>query len=78
VVSRQTLQAGSACKALRDDDTDGGSKSVPVFRLPLVDVLQKRRERAVLERFLEVLVSSWPSFFVSATHTEREKLVLTS
>jgi hypothetical protein len=58
VVFRQTLQACSACKALREYDTDGGSKSVPVFRLPLVDILQKCRQRAVLERFLEVLVSS--------------------
>lgn len=41
VVFRQTLQACSACKALREYDTDGGSKSVPLFRLPLVDVLQK-------------------------------------
>ncbi len=44
VVSRQTLQACDACKALREYDADGGSKSVPLFRLPLVDVLQKRRE----------------------------------
>lgn len=63
VISRQTLQARSACQALRDYDTDGGSKSVPVLRLPLVDVLQKCRERAVLERFLEVLVSSSRSHF---------------
>lgn len=58
VVFRQTLQACSACKALREYDTDGGGKSVPLIRLPPVDVLQKCRERAVLERFLEVLVSS--------------------
>lgn len=70
VVFRQTLQACSACKTLREYDTDGGSESVPMFRLPLVDVLQKCRERAVLERFLEVLVSfHGPSLFkVQRTH----------
>jgi len=39
VVFRQTLQACGTRKALREYDTDGGSKSVPLFRLPLVDVL---------------------------------------
>jgi hypothetical protein len=45
-----------------------------VFRLPLVDVLQKSRERAVLERFLEVLVSCMSSFFFkSERNAHREK-----
>src|SRR6266576_6016841 len=76
VVSRQTLQARSACKALRDYDTDGGSKSVPVFRLPFVDVLQKCRERAVLERFLEVLVSSWRAFYSKCNAYSEKNLYL--
>jgi hypothetical protein len=41
VVFRQTLQACSACETLREYDTDGGGESVPLFRLPLVDVLQE-------------------------------------
>ena len=75
VVFRQTLQACSTCEALREYDTDGGSKSVPLFRLPLVDVLQKRRERAVLERFLEVLVSFIP-FVICTTEREGERSYL--
>ena len=58
VVFRQTLQACGAREALREYEADGGSKPVPLFRRPLVDVLQKRRERVVLERLLEVLVPS--------------------
>lgn len=53
----QTLQARGACEALRDDEADGDSESVPLIGIPLVDVLQKRRKRAVLERFLEVFIS---------------------
>ena len=56
VVFRQTLQACGACEALREYETDGGSESIPLFRLPLVDILHKRRERVVLERLLKVLV----------------------
>ena len=63
VVFRQTLQACSTCKALWEYDIDGGSKSFPLFWLPPVDILQKCWEWAVLERFLEVLVSSsWCQF----------------
>ncbi len=44
VVSRQTLQACGARKALREYGADGGSEFVPLFRLPFVDILQKCRE----------------------------------
>ena len=59
VVLRQTLQAGGACESLRENETDGGSESVPPIGLPPVDVLQERRERTVLERFLEVFISDY-------------------
>lgn len=62
VVFRQTLQACGAREALREEEADGGGEPVPLFRLPLVDVLQKCRERVVLEWLLEVLVSFIPSF----------------
>ena len=39
VVLRQTLQARSACESLSDEETDGGSESVPPIGLPPVDVL---------------------------------------
>ena len=57
MVPRQTLKARGACEALRDDEADGDSESFPLIGIPLVDVLQKHRERAVLERFLEVFIS---------------------
>jgi len=59
VVLRQTLQAGGACESLREEETNGGSESVPPIGLPPVDVLQERRKRAVLQRFLEVFVSDY-------------------
>jgi len=44
VVLRQTLQACGARKASGENETDGGSKPVPLRLLPPVDVLQERRE----------------------------------
>ena len=49
------MHACGAREALHEYEADGDSKFVP-FRLPLVDILHKRRERVVLERFLEVPV----------------------
>ena len=68
VVFRQTLQAGGAREALREYEADGGGKPVPLFRRPLVDVLQKRRERVVLEWLLEILVSSRAMMSRAAQH----------
>lgn len=59
VVLRQTLQARSACESLSDEETDGGSESVSPIGLPPVDVLQERRQRTVLQRFLEVFISDY-------------------
>jgi hypothetical protein len=57
VVLRQTLQACGAREALREQEAHHRGEPVPLFRLPLVDILQKCRERVVLEWLLEVLVS---------------------
>src|ERR1700677_1777716 len=63
VVPRQTLQARGTCKALCEKKSDCRGKSFPLLCLPLVDVLQERRKRVLLERLLEVFVSE--SFPVS-------------
>ena len=57
VVLRQTLKACRACKALCEKESDCRSESFPLLCLPLVDVLQEGRERVLLERLLEILVS---------------------
>lgn len=72
MVLRQTLQACGARQALREYEADGGSESVPLFRLPLVDVLQECRERVVLEGLLEVLVSLY-RHFIKAWNAYTEK-----